>query len=151
MVGWLLSIIFCCCVWYDGHLMWPWWPQVTSILFWDVNDPLSRLKSSAWRERADSRFAPSQWETPLLCNVGSHWLGASLESALRGYLFMGCFAKCHPPNKNICGIIISWRKVVRIMSEFIIVLRHLQAQWWWKFESSICTGLVYLEYGCLNL
>ena len=33
--------------------------------------------------RADSRFAPSQWETALLCNDVSDWLGASLESALR--------------------------------------------------------------------
>ena len=32
--------------------------------------------------RADSRFAPSQWETALLCNAVSHWLGASRESAL---------------------------------------------------------------------
>ena len=32
--------------------------------------------------RDDSRFAPSQWETPLLCNNVSHWLGASLESGL---------------------------------------------------------------------
>ena len=32
--------------------------------------------------RADSRFAPSQWTTALLCNDISHWLGASLESAL---------------------------------------------------------------------
>ena len=32
--------------------------------------------------RDDSRFAPSQWETALLCNEVSHWLGASLESAL---------------------------------------------------------------------
>ena len=31
--------------------------------------------------RADSRFAPNQWETALLCNDASHWLGASLESA----------------------------------------------------------------------
>ena len=31
---------------------------------------------------ADSRFAPSQWETALLCNDISHWLGANLESAL---------------------------------------------------------------------
>ena len=31
---------------------------------------------------ADSRYAPSQWETALLCNDVSHWLGASLESAL---------------------------------------------------------------------
>ena len=32
--------------------------------------------------RAHSRFAPCQWETALLCNDVSHWLGASLESAL---------------------------------------------------------------------
>ena len=32
--------------------------------------------------RADSRFAPSQWETALLCNAVSHWLSASLESFL---------------------------------------------------------------------
>ena len=31
---------------------------------------------------ADSRFAPSWWETALLCNDVSHWLGANLESAL---------------------------------------------------------------------
>ena len=31
---------------------------------------------------ADFRFAPSQWETALLCNDVFRWLGASLESAL---------------------------------------------------------------------
>ena len=31
---------------------------------------------------ADSRFAPSQWETALLCNNVYHWLGANRESAL---------------------------------------------------------------------
>ena len=31
--------------------------------------------------RADSRFAPSQWETALPYNDVSHWLGSSLESA----------------------------------------------------------------------
>ena len=30
--------------------------------------------------RADSRFAPSQWGTPILCNDVSHWLGTNLES-----------------------------------------------------------------------
>ena len=42
--------------------------------------------------RADSRFAPSQWETALLCNDVSHWLGASLESHLN-YIpnyYVGC-------------------------------------------------------------
>ena len=32
--------------------------------------------------RADSRYAPSQWETALLCNDVSYWLDASLESGL---------------------------------------------------------------------
>ena len=32
--------------------------------------------------RADSRFAPSQREMTLLCHDVSHWLGASLESAM---------------------------------------------------------------------
>ena len=32
--------------------------------------------------RAYSQFAPSKWETALLSNDVSHWLGASLESAL---------------------------------------------------------------------
>ena len=31
---------------------------------------------------ADSRFAPSQWETSLQSNAVSHWLGTNLESAL---------------------------------------------------------------------
>ena len=35
--------------------------------------------------KADSRFSPSQWETALFCNDFSHWLGASLESAM-GYI-----------------------------------------------------------------
>ena len=34
--------------------------------------------------RADSRFAPSQWETPLLCNGVSHWLGTSPVLNLKG-------------------------------------------------------------------
>ena len=33
--------------------------------------------------RADYRFAPSQWETALLCNDVSHWLGAKLESNMQ--------------------------------------------------------------------
>ena len=32
--------------------------------------------------RADSKLVPSQWETSLQSNAVSHWLGASLESAL---------------------------------------------------------------------
>ena len=32
--------------------------------------------------RADSRIAPSQWETALQSNAVSHWLGANLKSVL---------------------------------------------------------------------
>ena len=46
-------------------------------------------------DRADSRFVPSQWETALLCNV-SHWLGASLESALCGLLRETKICPSHP-------------------------------------------------------
>ena len=35
--------------------------------------------------RADSWFAPSQWEMALLCNEVSHSLGTSLESVLELY------------------------------------------------------------------
>ena len=38
--------------------------------------------------RPDSRFVPNQWETALLCNDVSHWLGANLE-----YAIFQCFAE----------------------------------------------------------
>ena len=37
------------------------------------------------RRRADSRPAPSQWETSLQSNAVSHWLGANLEATLRRF------------------------------------------------------------------
>ena len=36
--------------------------------------------------KADSRFAPSQWETLLQSNAVSHWLCANLDSALLTHL-----------------------------------------------------------------
>ena len=36
-----------------------------------------------YQDQADSKFASSQWDTVLFCNDASHWLGASIESALR--------------------------------------------------------------------
>ena len=52
--------------------------------------------------RPDSRFVPSQWETALLCNDVSHWLGANLESVLHTLLlclvllWLIFFPGCHP-------------------------------------------------------
>ena len=40
--------------------------------------------------RADSRLAPSQWETALQSNTVSHWLGANPESALQLYQSFIC-------------------------------------------------------------
>ena len=42
----------------------------------------SHLGRSPSGTTADSRLAPSQWETPLQSNGISHWLGANLESSL---------------------------------------------------------------------
>ena len=43
-------------------------------------EPACPATSLHYNSRADTRFVPSQWETALLCNNVSHWLGASLES-----------------------------------------------------------------------
>ena len=40
------------------------------------------------KSRADSRLAANQWETALLCNNVSHWLGTSLESASPTYQYL---------------------------------------------------------------
>ena len=40
------------------------------------------LRNQRYNFRADSRLAPSQWETSLQSNAVSYWLGANLESAL---------------------------------------------------------------------
>ena len=57
--------------------------MVDSLCFSWRTDKIGRSGKEDQRinDRADSRFAPSQWETALLCNNVSHWLGASLESA----------------------------------------------------------------------
>ena len=51
-------------------------------VFGVATSPWPVLTLPLWTiHRADSRFAPSQWETVLLCNDVSHWLGANLEPA----------------------------------------------------------------------
>ena len=41
------------------------------------------FSENIYKCRAHSRFAPNQFEVVLLCNNISHWLGASIESALK--------------------------------------------------------------------
>ena len=61
-----------CCMVPQGGLLPPSYTDSTLVAHWKHQRYL----------RADSRFASSQWETALLCNDVSHWLGTSLESAL---------------------------------------------------------------------
>ena len=56
--------------------------------------------------RADSRFAPSQWETALQSNAVSHWLGANLESALH--------YSCVNSNSGVCPSIFDSSVILNI-------------------------------------
>ena len=73
------------------HLSYLWidslWTDLEQCLQWCINF----VVVGTGVVRADSRFAPSQWETALLCNDVSHWLGAILESALGGVCCMWLF------------------------------------------------------------
>ena len=76
--------------------------------------------------RADSRSAPSQWETAILCNDVSYWPGASLESALIknkwfhlwpywGSIVQGHWMDIHVLIKSVskssaCGLVMLWHQ-----------------------------------------
>ena len=77
--------------------------------------------------RADSRFAPSEWETVLLYNDVSNWLGVNLGSAL---LCMceyerGNYKKPKGPLSNIVWMAVTW---------FVIWFMHpifkVKPAWW---------------------
>ena len=63
-----------------------------------VTPEMSFLCSANTRYRADSGFAPSQWEMSLQSNTVSHWLGTNLESALRYTPHDIC---AHPPSTDL--------------------------------------------------
>ena len=57
------------------------------------------------KHRAVSRFVSIQWETALLCNDVSHWLGASPESALQAHGNQGQRMKLLTIGWNIDGLV----------------------------------------------
>ena len=60
-----------------------WHKYMAELLIPDADNGLVSICTTLWSyTRADSRIAPSQWETSLQSNAISHWLGANLESAL---------------------------------------------------------------------
>ena len=60
-----------------------WFFKVIQVKFWPSGQDLKQKGSTQYR--ADSKLAPSQWETSLQSNAVSNWLGANLESALQYY------------------------------------------------------------------
>ena len=56
-----------------------WKIHITNIV--EINRHLLSFRILVY-SRADSRLAPSQWETSLQSNTVAHWLDANLESAL---------------------------------------------------------------------
>ena len=84
------------------------------IVWWSSHKLLVEIgRFSVWCWRADSRFAFSQWETALLCNDVSHWLGANLQSALC------CRSACLEHVMDFC-----WK-----MMESGIIMCMRPAQW----------------------
>ena len=84
--------------------------------------------------RADSRLAPSQWEMALLCNTISHWLGSSLESALRPHWCSG----------EIIGHLVNTE---RIYKEFKPIFYYWRNVWIGQNKIAVPTNWTYL---CVN-
>ena len=74
--------------------------------------------------RADSRFVPSQWETALLCNSVSHWLGANVKSAL--YMVPWAFIEGH-----------SHKNKGSFMNTFLALLHQSIIHSYWRPSSRI--------------
>ena len=75
-----------CPHWARRTIMSVWFPVAGSQFTPEGLPPAEIWDHSGQCNKADSRFAPSRWETAFLCNNVSHWLGASLESSLcNGY------------------------------------------------------------------
>ena len=64
--------------WFIWFIHW----HSTRLIRWHYTPKCRWAETASWHYRTDSMFAPSQWETALLCNDVSHWLRASIESAL---------------------------------------------------------------------
>ena len=71
--------------------------------------------------RADSKFVPHQWETALLCNDVSHWLGANLVSSLYKHLISVIrvkFVLIHCRYGVSLELRISWLQCIILSTDF---------------------------------
>ena len=74
---------------WEAHIMMHWDPVDQKLWNIKYGNEMCLGQSTCKYARDDSRFVPNQWETALLCNDVSHWLGASLESALYAIMNSG--------------------------------------------------------------
>ena len=72
--------VFSAVLTFTSHPLSPQLPHPQSCIY-TCGDTISKTVEMRIVCRADSRFAPCQWQMVLLCNDISFWLGASLESA----------------------------------------------------------------------
>ena len=79
---------------------------------WPVLNLKMAQNDTKHMHRTDSRFNPSQWEMALFCNDITHWLGASLESALYAYFFG--WTLCASEALSAVTMIVKWMIVQRI-------------------------------------
>ena len=77
----ILACLACGCRYIFRYLIIPIKARdlISLSIYWDI---VHMLISNKYTKKADSRLAPSQWETPLQGNAVSHWLIENLESAL---------------------------------------------------------------------
>ena len=118
---------------------------------WEARLPLEQPgRSWCW---ADSRFAPSQWETVLLCNDGSHWLGASLQSALLvkktcNSIALALEFRLLPSTlysllNDISLIVYDWISIAKFNTAWTSV--HKQVIAWWNVYNILFGHTEYME------
>ena len=99
-----------------------------------IND-LCQYSASSWYviilQGCDSKLAPSQWETGLLCNDVSHWLGTSLESALMFQLLNCCMVIIIINQIAVISGYLLWRHLIReniftIFNNSLVLDQHLK-------------------------
>ena len=103
--------------------------------------------------RADSSFAPSQWEMALLCNHSSHWLGANLESFLR--YSVACLPSVYVYLSGSQSCFIAWLLIVDCPSSLytVAVSKLITHDYWLATpEIYVCTlGVVAYRISFWNL
>ena len=110
---------------------------------WQSTRKVTPVTAAGWHDsllvsRADSRIAPSQWETALLCNSVSHWLGASLESALSKLILQSLpyFIQVwkHWGLMTPCGDI---NLVQNVFTKWLTTPRHYTSQCWFTINDTL--------------